>query len=299
VLIDIDNPKITVIMSVKDGDPWLASSVKSILSQTESDFEFLIADDSSTDRSSEILSAFEGQDNRIKVYTNASPMGLASSLNSLIAISRGDYIVRMDADDVSHPRRLEVQLSYMEKNRGIGVCFSRVNIVLDSNEFLCVKWSPISVHTALFLLPFINYFVHPTAFVRREVYLQDGFYNPYFMKAQDWELWQRLISKGVRFGIVRDVLLDYRLLVKSSSAAMSSSSAHGIAYFKAMVLVRNRHKLKSIRLINKIPKRIIHRYLINLVIPQWLFTFAVIINSKFNKNSSVRILLEQHQKSDD
>ena len=62
------------------------------------------------------------------------------------------------------------------------------------------------------LAAYINYFVHPTAFLRREVYLQDGFYDEDFLKGQDWELWQRLNAKGVCFGIVPEVLLDYRLL---------------------------------------------------------------------------------------
>jgi len=294
-----DVPQISVIMAVKNGERWLKPAVQSILKQTVTNFEFLVIDDGSSDNTKNILNNFAKNDERILVYTNISSQGLPACLNSLIKLSRGTYIARMDADDVAHPNRLKVQMSYMEKHKSIEVCFSRVNIILDSNEILCTKWSPRSVRTAILLLPYINYFVHPTVFARRKVYLEDGFYNENFKKAQDWELWQRLRVRRVRFEILSEVLLDYRLLLDSSSASLSSSSSHGSSYFKAMVLVRNRHKLKSIRLINKIPKRIIHRYLINLVIPHWLFTFAVILNSKFNKNSSVRMLLEQHQKSDD
>lgn len=297
MLKNLENPKMTVVMSVRDCDPWVANSIKSILSQTESDFEFLIVDDASTDASSQILRVFQAQDNRIKVFTNDSPIGLAASLNVLIKMARGDYIVRMDADDISHPRRLKEQLSFMEKNKCIGICFSQVNIILDDDEFLCVKWTPGSVTTALFLLPYINYFVHPTAFVRREVYLKKGLYNPNFLKAQDWELWQRLTKKGVRFGIIPDVLFDHRLRLKSSSASLSSSSRYGIAYFKAIVLIRNRYKLRSLYLINKIPRKMLFRYLVNLLLPQLFFNLAVIVHSKFNTNSATQILRRQDNRN--
>ena len=284
--------QISVIMSVKDGDQWLTSCVKSVLSQTVSNFEFLIVDDASTDRTSQILSTFKEKDKRIKIFTNSFNKGLAVNLNFLICAARGDYIVRMDADDLSLPRRFEVQLSYMEKNKFIGICFSKVNIITENNEFLCVKYSPKNVNTCIWLMPYINYFVHPTAFVRRDVYLEGGTYNEEFLKGQDWELWQRFISKKIRFGIVKDVLLDYRLLIDSSSASLSSSSSHGISYFKAIVLIRNGFKLRSVNLINKIPKKMIFKLFLNLCAPQCLVTLAIILNSKYNNNSPARILLK-------
>jgi len=143
------------------------------------------------------------------------------------------------------------------------------------------------------MLPYINYFVHPTAFVKREVYLEDGLYNENFFKAQDWELWQRILKKNVGFSVVPKVLFDYRLRLDSNSASLSSSSSNGLNYFKAIVLIRNQHKLESIKLISKIPKRMLLRYIFNLFVPQVIFHFAVIINSKFNKNSPANQLLRQ------
>jgi len=280
-------------MAARDAGPWLAASIKSILGQTLESFEFLIIDDASTDQTAKILADFQSQDPRIKVYTNGSPKGLPFNLNFLIKESRGDYIARMDADDISHPERLEVQLAFMKNNGHIGLCFSEVNIILDDGDFLCIKWSPKSVKTALFMLPFLNYFVHPTAFVKREVYIEDGLYNEFFLKAQDWELWQRILKKGTGFGIVPKVLFDYRLRLNSNSAGLSPSSSHGFNYFKAIVLIRNRQKLKSIKLINKIPKKMLLKYLINLFLPQIIFQFALILNSKFNNNSTAKKLLRQ------
>tara|TARA_B100000780_G_C21126453_1_gene457212 strand:- start:8045 stop:8950 length:906 start_codon:yes stop_codon:yes gene_type:complete len=287
-------PIVSVIMAARDADPWLATSLKSILAQTLESFEFLIMDDASNDRTAKILQEFESYDSRIKVYTNNSPKGLPANLNFLIKEARGEYIARMDADDISHPERLETQLAFMKQNKHIGLCFSKVNIILDEGEFLCRKWSPHKIKTTLFMLPFLNYFVHPTAFVKREVYLEGCLYNENFFKAQDWELWQRILKKDIGFGIVPKILFDYRLRLNSSSASLSSSSRYGSNYFKAIVLIRNRHKLESIKLISKIPKKMLLRYMINLFIPQTIFHFAVIINSKFNNNSAAKKLLQQN-----
>lgn len=281
-------------MSARDGDAWLTTSLKSILAQTFQSFEFLIMDDASKDQTAKILKEFQGYDSRIKVYANNSPKGLPANLNFLIKEARGDYIARMDADDISHPERLEAQLAFMKKNKHIGVCFSKVNIILDEGEFLCRKWIPDNIKIALFMLPFLNYFVHPTAFVKREVYLDDGLYNENFWKAQDWELWQRILKKDIGFGVVPKVLFDYRLRLNSNSASLSSSSSHGLNYFKAIVLIRNQHKLESIKLISKIPKKMLLRYIVNLFVPQTIFHLAVIINSKFNKNSAANQLLRQN-----
>lgn len=288
-------PTVSIIMAARDAEPWLVDSLRSILRQTFSGFEFLIVDDASTDGTANILEDFQSCDPRVKIFTNELPRGLPANLNFLIKKAKGRYIARMDADDISRPERLEAQLAFMEKNKGIGLCFSEVNLVLEDGSFLCRKWSPKTPRFALLMLPFINYFVHPTAFVRREILVENGLYNENFLKAQDWELWQRMKQKGFGFGIVSQVLLDYRLRLDSSSANLSSSSSHGADYFMAMVLIRNRHKLKSIKLFNKIPRKLILRFVLNLLIPQVFFLLAVILNSKFNSNSAAKILLRQQK----
>ena len=139
----------------------------------------------------------------------------------------------------------------------------------------------------------MNYFTHPTAFVRKEVYLNNGLYNEKFLKGQDWNLWQSLHAKGIKFGVVNKTLLDYRLNIASNSASLSSSSKHGSDYFKAIVLIRNRKKFLSLKLNNKIPKKLLFKYALNLFTPQLITQLALIINSKFNKNSAKSRLLKQ------
>lgn len=286
-------PTVSVIMAVRDAAPWLSASIESILAQTMRSLEFLILNDGSIDGTGAILDYFQSIDSRVKVYTNDVAKGLPASLNFLIKQAEGPYIARMDGDDISHATRLQAQLAFMASNREIGICFTEANIILDDDEFLCKKWTPRSVNIALKMLPVLNYFVHPTAFVRREVYLNDGLYDEKFLKAQDWELWQRLSARNIQFGIVPEVLLDYRLRLNSSSASLSSSSSHGSGYFKAIVMIRNHHKLESIRLMRKIPKQLFFRYFLNIATPQVVFFLVVALNSIFNKDSAARKLMRQ------
>ena len=101
-------PEISIIMSVYNGMPYLRQAVQSILNQTYKHFEIIIVDDASTDDSLRYLKSIK--DKRVNLIKNLKNLGLASSLNIALRKARGDYIARMDADDVSLPRRLETQL---------------------------------------------------------------------------------------------------------------------------------------------------------------------------------------------
>lgn len=282
-----------MVMAVKDADAWLEDSVKSILSQTFRDFEFLIVDDASKDKTRQILAQFAASDSRIKVFHNEVSIGLPKNLNRLILRARGEYIARMDGDDISKKTRFANQLNFMERHKEIDICFCEADIIMEDGEPLCKKWSPTSIRLAIWMLPFINYFVHPTAFFKRRVIVKLGAYNEKFERAQDWELWQRCQKNGIRMAVVPDALLEYRLRANSSSAQLSSSSKYGADYFKAIVLIRNRRKLQSLHLLPKISVRLFPKYLINLLLPQMVFLVAVILNGMFNRQSAAQTLLRQ------
>ena len=108
------NPKVSVVMSVYNGAEFLRESVESILSQTYTNFEFVIVNDGSTDQTSKILSEYE--DRRILCIDNGKNLGLAKSLNIGIRHANGKYIIRMDSDDVALKERIDVLVDFMEKN---------------------------------------------------------------------------------------------------------------------------------------------------------------------------------------
>ena len=126
------NPKVTVLMPVYNGGKYIREAIKSILSQSFTDFEFLIIDDGSTDNSVGIVQSFS--DNRIRLIKNNCNIGIAESLNKGIESSKGEYIVRMDADDISFPDRIKKQVAFMDANPEVGVSGTWIKTISSVNE---------------------------------------------------------------------------------------------------------------------------------------------------------------------
>ena len=128
-------PKISLIMSVYNGEDYLAEAIESVLNQTFRDFELIVINDCSTDSTPEILNGFQERDNRVKVHTNEVNLRLPSSLNKAISLAKGKYVARMDADDICLPDRLEKQYDFME---------SHPDVALSSCRFMTLKNGVIS-----------------------------------------------------------------------------------------------------------------------------------------------------------
>lgn len=108
-------PLVTVLMAVWNRQAFVGQAIESILLQTLSDFEFIIVDDGSTDRSGEILTRYASQDSRIVILSSRRNEGVASSLNLAIGRARGEYLAVMDSDDIASPERLQTQVGFLEK----------------------------------------------------------------------------------------------------------------------------------------------------------------------------------------
>lgn len=122
-------PKISIIMPVYNCEKFIEPALVSILNQTERDFELLIWNDGSNDKTVEIIKRYN--DPRITIYESEN-RGLSAALNSLLERCAGDYICRMDGDDISHPKRLEKQLEYLINNPNVILVGTRVNLIIDS-----------------------------------------------------------------------------------------------------------------------------------------------------------------------
>lgn len=202
-----DNPKVTVLMSVYNGERYLNEAIESILAQTFTDFEYLIIDDASTDRTPEILCSYG--DLRIRIVTNEENFGLTKTLNKGLSLARGEYIARMDADDISMPNRLRKQFNFMEKNPDVGVCGTNVRIVDENGKKREKIYCPLTDSCIKSNLFFCSSFVHPSVFIRRNI-LDENLYDSRFRYAQDYELWVRL-SKITNFENIKEALLLYRV----------------------------------------------------------------------------------------
>jgi glycosyltransferase involved in cell wall biosynthesis len=201
-------PKVTVLMSVYNGEKYLREAIESILNQSYSDFEFLIIDDCSTDSSASILAEYTESDSRIYILKNKKNLGLTKSLNIGLRSARGEYIARMDADDISLPNRLKTQVDFMDKHSDIGVCGSAIQ-AFQAKESVT---SPPKDHKRIVIgLLQDNPVAHPTVLIRTSILKEhEIFYNEDFIAAQDYELWVRL-SRVTKFENLTCVLLQYRL----------------------------------------------------------------------------------------
>lgn len=188
-------PKISVIMSVYNGQKYLKEAIESILNQTFKDFEFLIINDGSTDKTPEILEKYKRQDRRIKIINNAKNIGLTKSLNKGINIARGEYIARMDADDISLPERLEKQINFLDSHSEIGLLGAAYFEINEKGEIIGKKIFPVSDQELRKRLIRFNPFFHASIMIRKKILNEVGGYNEEIKRAQDYELWFRIAKK--------------------------------------------------------------------------------------------------------
>jgi len=183
-------PKVTVLMSVYNGERYLNEAVDSILSQTFTDFEFLIIDDASTDRTPEILRSYD--DPRIRVVTNEENLGLTKSLNKGLALAKGEYIARMDADDISLPERFEKQIKFLENHPNVALVGTSCQVIDHQNKALGYDF----VQSDVLYEDLIkrNCIHHGSIIVRRSVMNEFSGYNELFRKCQDYALWLQMIK---------------------------------------------------------------------------------------------------------
>jgi len=201
------NPKVTVLMSVYNGERYLKEAVDSILRQTFEDFEFLIINDGCSYKATEIINSYN--DSRMRIINNQKNIGLSKSLNKGLAIARGNYIARMDADDISLPGRLAKQVNFLETHQDVDVLGSAVQIIGDDEKPSIICQFP-TVHGYIkWCLYFYNPIPHPTVMMRRQALERAGGYSSSMIYAQDYDLWRRM-SGVARFANLPDVLLYLR-----------------------------------------------------------------------------------------
>lgn len=218
---------ISVVMSVHNGERYLREAAASILDQSFTDFEFIIVDDGSTDGTGEILASL--RDPRI-VLVRQENTGTTKALNKGIALARGKYIARQDADDVSRPQRLAAQFAYMEANPEVALLGTRFEFIDQFGSVTRQGSLPLDDKTLQQRLRVINQFCHGSVLIRREALDRVGPYREFFRYAQDYDLWLR-IAESYQIGNLPDYLFCYRELPQAISAdkILSQSLYAGIA----------------------------------------------------------------------
>ena len=226
-------PKVSVLMPTYNCAAFLKESIESILTQTFKDFEFIIINDGSTDASNNIINEYVKQDSRIKYFVNEKNIGLIKTLNFGLTKASGEYIVRMDADDISLPERIEKQVKFMDAYKEICVCGTQVEYfgAIFSVPNLPCKDESIKAH-----MIFNNTLAHPSVIIRNEFIKKNQLsYNLAFLHIEDYELWTCVANKG-RFANLNEVLLKYRVHGQNISLKNGSIQKDGLRKIYAKVL---------------------------------------------------------------
>lgn len=183
-------PKVSVVMAVCNSEQFLRDAVESVLNQSFTDFEFILIDDFSTDTSATILDEY--RDPRILRVRNEKNLGLTQSLNVGLRLARGEYIARMDADDVCLPNRFKAQVRFLDEHESVAVVGTGVRLVDEQGNPLQEIHFPTDHSSLKWYLCFYNPIAHPSVMMRKAAVVQVGGYDPALVRSQDYDLWWRL-----------------------------------------------------------------------------------------------------------
>jgi len=209
-------PKVSVIMSVYNGEKYLKEAIDSILEQTFKDFEFVIVDDGSNDNTLKILKEYAKKDMRIKIIKNKKNIGLTKSLNKAIRTAKGKYVARMDADDVSLPERIEEQLTFIENHPEIGAVGCWYYLIDKNNKLIKKVRPPVKSYKIKKALLNSAPIIHPAAMIRKILLEKINYYDESFKYSQDRDLLFRILN-FCQLGVVPEFLLKFRYSKQSIS----------------------------------------------------------------------------------
>lgn len=226
-----DGPAISVVMAVHNGQHYLRKAIESILAQTYADFEFLIVNDGSTDRTDAILTGYA--DMRIRILRNEQCFGLTRSLNLAIAQAQGHYIARMDADDISLPMRFARQLHFLQHNPEHVAVGAEV-LMIDPEGWVIGVRKHAHAHGEIndrLLTGDGGAMTHPVVMMRREAIHAIGGYREQFITTQDFDLFLRLAEVG-KLHNLPEILLHWR----QHSSSINHTRYHTWSAMKRMAL---------------------------------------------------------------
>jgi glycosyltransferase involved in cell wall biosynthesis len=240
-------PLVTVLMPCYNAMPYLPEALESIINQTYSNLEILCINDGSTDETGEVLERYAKIDSRIRVIHNTQNIKLIQTLNKGIDLATGEYIARMDADDISKLNRIEIQLKTI-----INQCCDLVSngyYLFDSRGNKKTKHLPkcYSSLSCLFASFFITPIAHASVLIKSNV-LKTNHYSfvEQNLHAEDYELWTRLLSMNVQFRNISDVLYSVRINPASVSHQFESSQVDNF-----ISLVQQHHKMMGVKPIER------------------------------------------------
>jgi len=209
--------KISVIMSSYNHEKFICEAIKSVLNQSFQDFEFLIIDDNSSDKTFEVINSFK--DSRVKIFKNDKNLGMVVNTNYLISKAKGEFIAIINSDDFWEPTKLQKQFDFLNKNPNYGACFSLANIVNENGKAIKNNIQDSLKYLDLDRFGFLNYFFYnnnplcyPSVLISKKVFDKNIFFNPTYLILLDIDFWIRICLAGFEIKILNENLTNFRII---------------------------------------------------------------------------------------
>ncbi|MCQ2022957.1 glycosyltransferase family 2 protein [Clostridium butyricum] len=215
--------RVSVVVPVYNGEEYIEEAINSVLKQSYRDFELLcIYDNGTKDKSPEILRKIANSDSRVKIFNIEEKRGLVEALNYGISIAEGEYIARMDADDVCMTNRLKMQIEYLDKHNDIDILGTYIDIIGNVDENVknmyrkCFN-SKLDINLNELNALDQTMVAHPTVMMKKDIFSKLKGYDTNYKGAEDYELWLRAIENGYTIDNLDEELLQYRVHNESKS----------------------------------------------------------------------------------
>ena len=202
---------ISIITPVYNSEKYIAETIESVLAQTYPDWEMIVVDDCSTDSTPSILKSYSLFDPRVRLMRNPVNKGLPYSLNHAIGNAKGEFIARMDADDISLSTRFQKQIDFLNEHSEVEICGTGCIEIDRTGKEIFYKSMPCTEREIEKVIFKRSPFIHPTVMIRKSFFQEVGLYNESYLKTQDLELWSRAYISGVKMANLPDYLLLYRV----------------------------------------------------------------------------------------
>lgn len=229
----MSDPKVTVLMAAYNGEKSIRKTIESVLGQTFQDFEFLIIDDCSTDKMSEIIQAY--RDPRLVISANTTNLGQINSLNRGLEKAKGIYIARTDSGDISLPARLERQVAYLETHPQVVVVGTGAVRYDSQGRTIDVLRMPGSPELMRRMAVITSPIIHVSVLMQKSIILQYGGYQPAYHISADYELWSRLLQDNLPLANLPEILVGYEV----SPTSLGNVTKGGILIAEASKIIQS------------------------------------------------------------
>ncbi len=204
-----DRPLVSVVMAAHNAEAFIGQALASMLGQTLRDLEVIVVDDASTDATAELVRGFD--DARVVLVSLPANRGAAAARNVALTRTRGAYVAIMDADDVSRPDRLALQVEFLERHPGVDVVGAQIRVIDTYGRVVARRVYPQGSAAIMRAMPRWNPMAHSTVMARSPALSAAGGYDEQAMAAHDYALWSKLARSGAVFANLPDALVDYRI----------------------------------------------------------------------------------------